>query len=498
MYELVPPREASRFPVTGAMLHLTLPLLIGLLVPMHTRLARSEPAAEAVVATSPRELNLWFEGGVEAPFTQVTLHGSTGARLALGAPARGSEDGLIVVPVPLALRPDRYTVAWETVGRDGHVIRGSFQFALSAADGTVPAPELPAVVDSTAWGAGAAGRTGHGHAVTSGSPDVGPASHDPSDLALATRPVRWMELSMLVAAIGAAALLLGVLRTGQGGAAHERFIAEAARRVTLLGLGAAAVFLLAAAVRFSLESQALHGGSGGLSGEGIARTASTGWGRAWVISVAAMAALLAAMVVRHRAARDAGPTGSRRRGYLAIGLAASIAAVGPAMTGHAASAASLMPLAVLADWLHVIGASAWVGGVVGLALAAAPAAMAQPAGERAPAMAWLIGAFHAVAVPATVLVAASGLVSGWLRVGSWQELVTSNYGDLLLFKVYLVALTALMGAYHWMRVRPRLMAAVAEDARATRRLQWTLALETAAGLLVIALTAALVTTPPPR
>ena len=65
--------------------------------------------------------------------------------------------------------------------------------------------------------------------------------------------------------------------------------------------------------------------------------------------------------------------------------------------------------------------------------------------------------------------------------------MTSNYGDLLLFKVYVVALTALMGAYHWIRVRPRLLAAAAEDGRAMRRLQWTIALETAAGLLVLRL-----------
>lgn len=480
------------------MLPLTLPLLIGLLVPMHTRLARSEPAAEAVVAAPPRALQLWFEGGVEAAFTQVTLHGSTGARLALGAAEKGAEPGLLVVPVPLRLRPDRYTVSWETVGRDGHVIRGSFRFAVAASDGTVPVADSPAVIDSSAWGAGVAGRTVPGAAVTAAAAEGVRVTSGASGFMRTKRAVRWLELSALVAALGAAALLLGVLRTSRGGAAHERFIADAVRRVTVMGVIAGALFLVAAVVRFALESQTLHGGTGGLSGEDLARTASTSWGRAWMLSVTAMVAVLLALMHRRRSA--GGPAGSRSTAGsdLAIGLAALCAAIGPAMTGHAAGAAALMPLAVLADWLHVAGASAWVGGVAGLALAASPAALAQPRGDRAPALAWLIGAFHAVAVPATALVVLSGFVSGWLRIGSWGELLTSNYGDLLLFKVFLVVLAAMLGAYHWARVRPRLESAAADDDRLARRLKWTLGFEVAVSLLVVGITAALVTTAPPR
>ncbi|MBA3890233.1 MAG: copper resistance protein CopC/CopD [Gemmatimonadaceae bacterium] len=480
------------------MLHLTLPLLVALLMPMHTRLARSEPAVDAVVTSSPRELRLWFEGGMEAHFTQVALRGSAGARMALGAPVRGSEPGLIVVPVPMTLRPDHYTVAWETVGRDGHPMRGTFRFMLAAPDGTIPHAEMPSVVDSSAWGAGTAGRTVTGGAVSAEAGPEGRSTRSASQFARASRPVRWVELTALVTALGAVALLLGVLRTGRGGAAHERFIADAVRRVTILGTGGAAMFLAASVSRFAIESQTLHGGSGGMSPGSLARTAATGWGRAWVIAAAAMAMLLVVLLYRQRAARAATGAPAPRGGDLALGVAALAAAIGPAMTGHAASAVSLMPLAVLADWLHVIGASAWVGGVAGLALAASPAALAQPPGDRAAAMAWLVGAFHALAVPSIALVVFSGVVSGWLRVGTWRDLMASNYGDLLLFKVYLVAFTALLGAYHWFRVHPRLMAAAAGDDRTARHLQWTLAVEVAVSLFILGLTATLVTTPPPR
>lgn len=480
------------------MLLLALSLLLGTVTPMHTRLVRSEPAANAVVAGSPRALRLWFEGGIETEFTHVSLTGASGARLALGAPARGDESGLLVVPIPLRLAAGRYTVSWETVGRDGHAIRGSFEFAVAGTDGSVPEGDTAVTVDSTAWGAGAAGRTVPGAPVAAANDQAGPGTQGPSGYSPATRPVRWVELSALVCSLGAVALLLGALRTGRGGAAHERFIADAVRRVTRLGIAAAAVLLVAAVVRFALESQALHGGSGGLTAEALARTASIGWGRAWIVSVAAVIVMLSALLRRRHHAGAVDGRAVAPGGDLLLGISALGAAVGPAMTGHAAGAATLMPLSVLADWLHVVGASAWVGGVAGLALAGAPAALAQPVGERAPAMAWLVGAFHALAVPAIALVVLSGILSAWLRVGGWRDLVTSNYGDLVLFKVYLVALTALLGAYHWLRVHPRLVATTADDTHVTRRLQWTLYLEVAASLVVVAITAALVTTPPPR
>lgn len=486
-----------------------LALLIGLLGPMHTRLARSEPSSGAIVGETPRELRLWFEGGVEAAFTRVSLHGANGARFALGAPRSGTEDGLVLVPVPLALSAGRYTVGWETVGRDGHAVRGEFAFTVSGRDTVQPLPG-PATIDSAAWGAGSAGRTVVGREVIAGADSTGASTRSPAQFAPWARPIRWLELSALTAALGAVALLVLVLRTATGSAAHERFIAAAAHRVRRLGIAASIAFLLASAARFLTESYALHGGSDGWSATGLVRTASIAWGRAWALTFLAMVVVLVTLAAR-RARRDvadasgaageptpASPPHPRGGHDMLLGLAALVAAVGPATTGHAAGAAALMPLAVLVDWLHVIGAACWIGGLAAMALAAAPAALAQPAGGRTAALAWLIAAFHALALPAIVLVTASGLGSAWLRVGSWQALMSTNYGDLLLFKLYLVGLAALLGAYHWHRVRPRLARAAGDDERPAVRLAWTLKLEVLVGFVIIGLTAALVTTPPPR
>lgn len=478
------------------MLRFGLPLLLALTPLLHTRLVRSEPASASVVTSSPRELRLWFEGGIEPAFTRVELRAASGARLALGAPAPGAEPGLIVVPVPMPLAPDAYRVLWRTVGRDGHPVQGAIDFTVDSAAGT--APRATTQADSSAWGAGAAGRTAiGGRIIDPANPDPIP-TESPAQYAAGMRPVRWVELTALVASLGAVAMLLLVLRTDPGSPAHERFLIAATRRVRTLALVATALFLAAAAVRLVFESNAMHAGTGPLSGDAIVTTLSTGWGRAWLIGMLAMVGVLVVLLMRHNADRVADLHRPSWGNNLALALAALVAAVGPATTGHAAGSLAMMPLAVFADWMHVIGASAWIGGVIALAIAGTPAALAQAEGERVPALAWLVSAFHALAVPAIVLVTASGLLSAWLRVGSWDALTRTNYGDLVLFKVYVVAFAALLGAYHWRRVHPRLASALAGDDRDAHRMHWTLYIEVAAGVVVLALTAALVTTLAPR
>lgn len=468
---------------------------VALLPLLHTRLARSVPAAGAVVTEAPAELRLWFEGGIEPRFTQVSLHASSGARLALGEPAPGAEDGLIVVPIPLRLAPDAYQVRWQTVGRDGHPIRGEFTFRYAGADSTVPRAELG---DSAAWGAGAAGRTVVGGRIVDADSVDAVATVSPAEFARGMRPVRWLELSALAAALGAVALLLLVLRTDPGSPAHERFLALASRRVRTMAIGATTSYLAVAAGRLALESNAMHGGRLGMSLDGLGRTIGTAWGRAWVLSTAAMTVVLVALLLRRRADRPDDLHRPTHASDLALAIGALLAAVGPALTGHAVGAMAMMPLAVFTDWMHVIGASAWIGGVVALSLSGVPAALAQPAGERVPALAWLVGAYHALAVPAIILVTTSGLLSAWLRIGSWEALMRTNYGDLLLFKVYVVAVAALLGAYHWARVYPRLMRAAPTAEGDARRMRWSLLVEVVAGLVILALTAALVTTMSPR
>lgn len=134
---------------------------------------------------------------------------------------------------------------------------------------------------------------------------------------------------------------------------------------------------------------------------------------------------------------------TRGAGLLAV---LSFAAAGvPALAGHSSSAADHM-LAQSSLIIHVVAATAWVGGLVGVALLARrPDVPLTTATSR----------FSALALWCFVAVGLSGLANAWVRVGSLAE-IGSSYGLLAVGKlVALVALGAL-GWLHRSRTLPRL------------------------------------------
>jgi len=133
-----------------------------------------------------------------------------------------------------------------------------------------------------------------------------------------------------------------------------------------------------------------------------------------------------------------------RRPWLAFVFAAGAVALSGA-TGH--SAALLPWVAVPARALHLLAGSAWVGGLLWLV-----ACRGMPIGSFAREA----GRVSAVALWASLIVAASGVAMAAVFLASPRDLVDSAYGAVLMAKV--VGLLALMtfGAYHRFRVMPAL------------------------------------------
>jgi putative copper resistance protein D len=48
-----------------------------------------------------------------------------------------------------------------------------------------------------------------------------------------------------------------------------------------------------------------------------------------------------------------------------------------------------------------------------------------------------------------VLVVGSGLIAAWLRLGSFSDLWTTDYGSMLFRKLIFVLVVLGIGAYHW-------------------------------------------------
>ncbi|WP_354248162.1 cytochrome c oxidase assembly protein [Arthrobacter sp. UYEF20] len=172
-------------------------------------------------------------------------------------------------------------------------------------------------------------------------------------------------------------------------------------------------------------------------------------GRAW-LSVVIIAAVVTTALF-----------GVRSRGGLAATLVLALMGLVPAaLIGHSASSDDHEG-AINSLGLHLVGVSAWVGGIIMLALlsgilggVAAGASVKTRA--RPDITEPTLRRFSALAGFAFALVFASGVVNASIRVTSWTDLFGSAYGQLILAKAAATVVLGGVGLMHRRWVIPQL------------------------------------------
>ena len=99
--------------------------------PFHLHLVKSTPAANASVSAAPDSIKLWFSQAPELKLTTVKLTGPGTVGVDLAPLAKG-DSALVIAGVKGKLGAGAYTVAWRTMSKDGHVVRGTFAFKVAA------------------------------------------------------------------------------------------------------------------------------------------------------------------------------------------------------------------------------------------------------------------------------------------------------------------------------------------------------------------------------
>ena len=121
-------------------------------------------------------------------------------------------------------------------------------------------------------------------------------------------------------------------------------------------------------------------------------------------------------------------------------------------SGHAGDDGVLSP-ANIANWLHIMGAFLWGGGIIATTLVIFP--ILRQGGE---ALREQIAAaslrLSTLAGFSLALVLIPGIYNAWLQIDSWHGLWTTLYGQLLVAKVALVAAMAALGALNRYRYVP--------------------------------------------
>ena len=106
---------------------------------LHTRLTGSNPAQDEVIREMPKEICLTFSARPEVALSDIKLASDAGKAVAVGKVKATADSLTIAAPVTGPVPRGRYTIAWRTASKDGHVIRGRIGFAVGATDTSAPA-----------------------------------------------------------------------------------------------------------------------------------------------------------------------------------------------------------------------------------------------------------------------------------------------------------------------------------------------------------------------
>jgi copper transport protein len=387
-------------------------------------------------------LRLVYSEDVVPQYARVAVVTPGGRELASAPRVSGS---VVVVPLQPGGKGS-YTVRWQMVASDdGHVTEGAFTFGV----GVKPLPPVPA-------------------------PGVG--------VPIAPEVLAWLQFLGVVLAGGAlifrALVLVPAARVlGEGGARD-------APTAIWVGVAGAVLALHAALLAFLVGAYPIVGGGvlNFADAEIVPIRVGTHLGQAWMVMTFAWLGVLALLV-------GAWVTPRKRERLLAsAGLVSLAIAFGISWASHPASRGAL---ALAADYLHLLAAALWVGGLVALAILAGVARPLSREARDALVRACLLR-FSRLAAPAVAVLAVAGSYLALRELPDPAALVTSRYGLTLLLKTMVFLGALALAGYHNRSVTPRIAAGA--PVASIRR---TLTLEVSLLLLALALAAILSQSAPP-
>jgi copper transport protein len=399
----------------------------------HATLTSASPAEQGRVESPPTEIRLAFDQSVTAGPDAIVVYAADGRRVS-GTVSQAVGGTVIRVPVKGLEAGEAYTVRWRELSADGHVGTGVFTFGVG-----VDAPPPTEAV-------GASGMTWR------------------DDVA------RWALFASLALVLGVVGIRLLVL---------PRVVdARVERRVHLLGTLGAVAAVNAGIAGFVIRSaNALQVSGVDLLYADLSPFAeSTRFGVAFLITTLGFGACLTILAIAWVLDRP----GLRWPAFL---LALALVWSYP-LSGHQATEPNASLVGQLADWVHLVSAMLWAGGVLTLAVVVWPLA---PELRRAAFL-----RFSRIAVILVAVLVAAGTVVAIERLPAISDLWQTSYGTTLLLKVGLVLVALAWGGIHHTFVRPRL-----ERGEQLPRLGRSLLGESAVAMAVLLAAAVLVNGAPP-
>jgi copper transport protein len=408
------------------------------IVEAHAGLKASEPAASAILEQPPKEIVLHFGEAVEVSFGSIRLFDSRSKLVVLPEPkfveVNGAIDAKSVRVEAPELQPGSYLVVWRVVSADSHPVQGAFAFQIGT----------------------------KGLNLESLSEEILASSSAPFAVRLMMGFARWLSFLGVMVMIGAMLLATRIVT-------HSRVDKIIFGSWITAFIGSTLVLLLQAP--YALGQAMSVGELFGAVDEVLQTRLGT-----WLV-VRGIILLAFLLLIKQRVLHNK-PIYRMAAILLVIGLFATFSISGhPGMREFSA-------LSIGTDIVHFFSVSAWMGGLVTLVLLGRDW---QSASSR------VISWFSFTATISMPIMVATGVAQAWRMMEGLQNIFSTTYGVVLSVKVLLVIVAIAAGT----RAR-QLFKSKKVDQQDLREIKFsrTVIAESMIGVVVLAVTAVLVSVPP--
>ncbi|HLE15838.1 MAG TPA: copper resistance protein CopC [Anaerolineales bacterium] len=408
----------------------------------HAILLRSDPADNATLPAAPRQVRLWFSEAISPTFSSAQVLDIQGRPVELSALYRSEDDPTLQIVGLPELPGGVYSVAWRVFSEvDAHYTQGLIVFGVGEASGSVAGSNPPPAEEAA--------------------------------IPAIEVILRWIYYSLLAALGGALVVYALVLPPGEPAQAGRPDVFQIRLRVMAWGFwcGTAALGTTLGTLLWqsNLSRNILPPG---VSDSEIARQLlfASRWGFLW-LSRAALLLILTGLyygLLRQEAGAGSRPASAStsKAASLSTGaipgiltLLGGLCLIGlmlvQALGSHAAAALADPILAVSSDWVHLLAASIWVGGVAALAVGWIPGARPNRR-EYLQLLRPTLRPFSLLAAASFGLLLVTGIYNTWVEVGSVEGLLNTFYGQAVLAKIGLMMAIGALGLVNSMLINPSL------------------------------------------
>jgi copper transport protein len=376
----------------------------------HALLVRSTPAANAVLTQPPVQVEIFFSEPLEERLSSIRVFDMNNLSVDAGDVRVDPSDPTRLTVTLHSLSEAVYTVTWKVVSAiDGHQTTGSFPFAV----GNANAEAVSAIQQKSTF-----------------------------RLPFSTLVSKFLMLVSLAVLLGDRLFTALVWNPAVQAQTNEVGKPPAWARFYRLGL-------IGILIAIGLGMLAQGGQS---TGSELAAPWNPELGRILTetrLGVIWLARLALAILAVGLAGRNESPW--RDWSSFVVNLALLFTVT---MTSHAATEPH-PALPMLADWLHLVGMTFWLGGLAYFFTGIRHLYRLDDR-LRTQLTSFLAGRFSVNAMLFVALLGLTGLYSAYLRVGSWNGLLTSLYGHTLLIKQAFVAGLLVIAVINFLIISPQL------------------------------------------